>query len=99
MIGLKQKMTIGPKGQVVIPKSIREVEQIFPGEAVIVETTENGILIKKIEPEKDPIEVFREIAFSGKKISAKDIDMHGYEEQLDERFTAAILANKKVKKI
>ena len=86
---LRQKMTVGPKGQVVIPKDIREAEQIYPGTEVIFQMTKEGILIAKTELEKDPVEVFREIAFSGKKISAKDIDIHGHEKQIEKRFRRA----------
>lgn len=92
---LRQKMKVGPKGQVVIPSDIREAEQIYPGTEVVFETTDHGILIEKAEPQRDPIEVFREIAFSG-KISAK-INIHGHEEQIDSRFERA-MRNKKVSK-
>ena len=87
-------MKVGPKGQVVIPIDIREAQQIYPGTEVIFETTDHGILIGKSETQKDPIEVFREIAFSGKRISAKEINLHGYEEQIDSRFESSLRSRK-----
>ena len=45
---LFQKMTIGPKGQVVIPKIFRDIEKISPGTEVLLELKDEGILIKKI---------------------------------------------------
>ncbi len=85
MVFLRQKMTVGPKGQVVIPKDIRDAEGIYPGTEVIFETTERGILIEKPQLERDPIEVFRETAkeinFKGKIDSDKS-----YDEMMEERW-------------
>ena len=86
---LKQKTRVGPKGQIVIPKSIRESEKLYPGTEVLVELTGEGI---KIEPliQEDPIAVFERIAKSVDKKRLKTLDiLHGYEEELELRWQKA----------
>ena len=75
-------MKIGPKGQVVIPKGIRDEKKIFPGDEVFVELSDAGILIEK--PIRDVIADFERIAKSGKTIGK--IDHHSYEEEIEERW-------------
>ena len=82
MVILKMKMRVGPKGQIVIPKKIRDEKKIFPGDEVFVELNEKGILIEK--PKRDIVAVFERIAKSGKSIDK--IDPHAYEEELEERW-------------
>ena len=40
---------VGPKGQVVLPKAIRERLDIQPGDEVEVEETRDGVLIRTVE--------------------------------------------------
>ena len=84
MIHLREKMKVGPKGQVVIPKDIRDAEQIYPGSEVVFETTDHGIHLQRAGSE-DPLEFFRqtakEIDFKTKINSDKD-----YEEMLEEKW-------------
>lgn len=82
MVILKMKMRVGPKGQIVIPKEIRDEEKIFPGDELFVELNDNGILIEK--PKTDVVAVFEEIAKSIKY--SKKIDPHAYEEELEQRW-------------
>ena len=82
MVILKTKMKIGPKGQVVIPKEMRDEKKIFPGDEVFVELNDEGISIEK--PKRDIIADFERIAKSSKSI--KKIDPHAYEEELEERW-------------
>lgn len=82
MVILKMKMKVGPKGQVVIPKEMRKEKNILPGDEVLLELSEEGILIEK--PKRDIIADFERIAKSGKSIDK--IDPHAYEEELEERW-------------
>ena len=45
---LKQEMRVGPKGQIVIPKLFREDKKIYPGDKVIIELKEEGIIIDRL---------------------------------------------------
>jgi AbrB family looped-hinge helix DNA binding protein len=59
------------KGQVVIPKDLRETLGIDTGDIVQIELEEEHLIIRKAT---NPVDVFREIsASSGSKISMKDI--------------------------
>ncbi len=51
------KRELGEKGQVVIPKDIREMLKLKKGEKIIFEIEEDEILIKK---EQDPEEFLRD---------------------------------------
>ena len=80
-------MTVGPKGQVVIPKVFRDIEKITPGSEIIFELKDEGILIKK-EQEEDPIKIMEQIAKSISKKHKKIIvdSDKDYEEMLEERW-------------
>lgn len=82
MVILKMKMKVGPKGQVVIPKEMRDEEKIYPGDEVFVELSDKGILIEK--PKGDMAAEFERLA---KSIGYnKKIDPHAYEEELEARW-------------
>ena len=85
MIHLREKMKVGPKGQVVIPKDIRDAEHIYPGTEVIFETTDHGLHLQKTEPEKDPVEVFSQLAKEINFKSKIDSDK-SYDEMMEERW-------------
>jgi AbrB family looped-hinge helix DNA binding protein len=57
------------KGQVTIPKEIREALGIEPGDGITFEETDSGYRIRKIEPTtadgEDPFEKYRGSADSG----------------------------------
>lgn len=85
MVILKMKMKVGPKGQVVIPKEMRKEKNISPGDEVLIELSDGGILIEK--PQRDIVEEMKKIA---KSIGYKGkIDPHAYEEELEERWKKA----------
>jgi len=60
------KVRLGPKGQLVIPKILRDYYKIFPNQEVIITEQSDGVVIKK--EKKDPIEILERIA---KKINEK----------------------------
>ena len=79
------KMRIGPKGQVVIPKLIRDDFGLKPGEEVLVDYRGSEVVIKKTA--SNIAEIARAIATSGKKVKVttellKKLD----EEEIDERY-------------
>jgi AbrB family looped-hinge helix DNA binding protein len=79
---LKEEMKVGPKGQVVIPRSMRKALQIEPGNKVEFVLEDDRLILKK--PFFDAVAVFRKIAKSGKSISKVDSDAN-YEEEMEER--------------
>lgn len=76
------KMKVGPKGQVVIPKALREEKKIFPGDVVVFDSLNEGILIEK--PKRDVVADFEKIAKSGKPITVLDSDKN-YDEMMRQR--------------
>ena len=51
---------VGPKGQVVIPKEVRDLLGLKPGSRVVFEVEEGGIV--RLKPELDPESVVEEFA-------------------------------------
>jgi len=58
------KRTIGPKGQVVIPKIVRKHLGIEPGSEVIFEVKDNEIVIKPSRPPADIVDEYVSIITS-----------------------------------
>ncbi len=54
------KVTLGSKGQLVIPKVFRDYYMIYPKQQAIVKSTEEGVLITKNK--EDPIKILEKIA-------------------------------------
>ena len=78
---MEEEMRVGPKGQVVIPKSFRKAMKIAPGSSVLFELRGDELLLRK--PTVDAVKVFERIAKSGKSIRVKP---HEYFEELEGRF-------------
>ena len=84
-------MKIGIKGQVVIPKDLRDELGIRPNDRIEFDKlNDNIITIKKVQ-EKDPIKIFSEIKKQiGKKFTVKEykkIDWSKfYDEEMEEGF-------------
>ena len=69
---MKIRRKIGHKGQLVIPKVIREYVGIMPGDEVIMEVREKEVIIRSGVDPKDFIESFCSIA---RKKLTKKIDL------------------------
>jgi len=55
---------VGPKGQVLIPKPLRDEYGIEPKGMVVFREEKGGIMVST--PKKGAVDIFRAIAFSGK---------------------------------
>lgn len=74
-------MKVGPKGQVVIPRTMRKALKISPGSKVIFKLDDGRLILEK--PSFDAAAAFARIAEQIKY--NKRIDTHQYEEELEER--------------
>ena len=78
---IEEEMKVGPKGQVVIPRTMRKALKISPGSKVVFKLDDDRLILEK--PSFDAVAVFRKIA---QQINDnKRINPHQYEEELDER--------------
>jgi AbrB family looped-hinge helix DNA binding protein len=84
---IEEEMKVGPKGQVVIPRTMRKALKIEPGSKVLFRLEDDKMIVRK--PAFDAVAVFERIA---KEIHYnKQIDPHeAYEEELEERTKRAI---------
>jgi len=81
---MKIRRTISSKGQVVIPKDIREYFGMKPGTKISFEVRQNELVIR---PEVDPERFVEEFGSSVTKKLRKKIDLKRlYEEQYAEEY-------------
>ena len=74
-------MKVGPKGQVVIPRTMRKALKISPGSKVLFKLDDGKLILEK--PSFDAVAVFTKVA---NKINFNEkIDHHQYEEQFKVR--------------
>ncbi|MBI2142418.1 AbrB/MazE/SpoVT family DNA-binding domain-containing protein [Candidatus Woesearchaeota archaeon] len=66
MVSVVQRTRLGPKGQVVIPKLLRDSLGMYPGSDVLVELGEGKVVIKK--DGEDMVEIAERIAKKGKSV-------------------------------
>jgi AbrB family looped-hinge helix DNA binding protein len=78
---IEEEMKVGPKGQVVIPRTMRKVLKIEPGSKVLFTLEDDRLILKK--PSFDAVAVFRRIAEQIR--SNEKISPHEYEEELEQR--------------
>ncbi|MEX2680235.1 MAG: AbrB/MazE/SpoVT family DNA-binding domain-containing protein [Candidatus Sigynarchaeota archaeon] len=76
------KRKVGPKGQVVIPKDVRELLGIVPGDEVFIEIDDMGVRIRP-GSRKDAKDDFLENFFAIPKKLERKIDI---EKQIDEEY-------------
>ena len=78
---IEEEMKVGPKGQVVIPKTMRKALKIEPGSKVLFTLQDDKLTLQK--PCFDGVAVFRKIA---EQINSNEkINPHEYEEELEQR--------------
>jgi len=83
-LNLEVRRKVGQKGQIVIPKIIREFLTIAPGDEVILEVRGKEVIIR---PKMDPAKFIEDFcAVNGRKLSEK-IDLEKLlEEEIERRF-------------
>jgi AbrB family looped-hinge helix DNA binding protein len=67
-----ERRTIGERGQIVLPKHLREQFGLKPGKKVIFEVKNNMIILK---PEKNPEEIVEEFVNVSRKKLRKKINI------------------------
>jgi AbrB family looped-hinge helix DNA binding protein len=81
---MEKKTTVGPKGEVVIPKEIREQVGIKAYSDVIVDVVDDSVIIRKIKPESVSYVDYYSATYSKKlqnKIDIKKITEKQYEKK------------------
>lgn len=74
-VGRRLKTTVSTKGQVILPKAIRELRQWSAGTELVVEDTPDGVLLRPVPafaPTK-PAEVFGFLTWQGPEKSIEEM--------------------------
>lgn len=79
------------RGQVTIPKAMREALKMKPGSAVTLRIEGDKLVVEPF----DAVAVFRRIAREGPSID--EVDPHAYEEEIEERWQRALAGAKEPK--
>jgi len=66
---MKFKRTVGPKGQVVIPKDVREHLSVEPRGEVVFEVREDGVLMKRSQAPAEFVEEY--VSIVTRKLKSK----------------------------
>ncbi|HXO02847.1 MAG TPA: AbrB/MazE/SpoVT family DNA-binding domain-containing protein [Stellaceae bacterium] len=68
--------TVSTKGQVILPKAIRQRRRWEPGTRLIVEETADGVILRRARlfPETRPEEVRGMLAYKGKPKTLEEMD-------------------------
>jgi AbrB family looped-hinge helix DNA binding protein len=72
----KATTTVSSKGQVILPKAIRDTKGWGTGKKLVVEETPDGLLLRAARPfsTTKPEEVFGSLSHHGKRLSDEDIE-------------------------
>ena len=73
----EEEMSVGPKGQVVIPVALRRTLKITPGSKVIFKVDGDRIILEKLKT--DSVSIFRDISKKGKSVSEITYSEYKYE--------------------
>ena len=82
---MERKTTVGPKGQIVIPKDIRDKIGIKEYSEVIVDVMDDSVIIRKLKPESVTYVDYYCTTYSKKltkKIDIKKITEEQYERNI-----------------
>ena len=79
---LEEEMTVGPKGQVVIPRAMRKALKIHPGSKVVFRLEKDRATVER--QSMDAVAIFEAVARRGK--SVRNVPSHEYERELAERW-------------
>ena len=79
---LEEEMTVGPKGQVVIPRAMRKALKIHPGSKVVFRLEKDHATVER--QSMDAVAIFEGVARRGK--SVQNVPSHEYERELAERW-------------
>ncbi len=84
MIQMIVRRRVGPKGQIVIPKVIREFLGMEPGTEVLLEVKEDRLIIR---PSMDPVDFVNEFCSQVEEKLSEEVDLERIlEEEVEERF-------------
>lgn len=80
---VKLKIKVGPKGQIVIPKILREAYKIREGGYVIIEPKDNKLVLRGVEDPRDILQWIRERRkrIKGKEARLGDLAKIDFEEE------------------
>lgn len=72
----KATTTLSTKGQVILPKAIRDRKGWEAGKQLIVEETQDAVILRAARPfaPTKPEEVFGSLSHHGKRLSDRDIE-------------------------
>lgn len=72
----KATTVVSTKGQVILPKPIRDSKGWGAGKELIVEETKDGVLLRAARPfaPTKPEEVFGSLSHHGKRLSDQDVE-------------------------
>jgi len=78
----KTTTTVSTKGQVILPKAIRDQRHWDAGTRLIVEDTEAGVLLTRapVFPKTDPDQVFGMLSYKGPPKSLEEMEQSILEE-------------------
>ncbi len=79
MVSIKAR--VGPKGQIVIPKVLRDEYNISPGDDIIMREDHQVIVIEKHQED-----IVKKLEALAKQIKLRKFDLHEIEKEYDERW-------------
>jgi AbrB family looped-hinge helix DNA binding protein len=85
-VAKKKTMKVGPKGQVVIPKEVRDELGMKPGEEVVVHAAEGAAVVRRLSPPSELVGLLSDGATTADLEAARRYD-RDLEERKAERWS------------